>query len=187
MSGRSARNPATTVLLPTPEGPERTVSRACLAPPGASAAPHARWTGESAVEPSSPRSSLGSPRWSDITAELVLQCGALIGTQSADSPRFRDAKPLHDLACPHLANTWHGLKERRDLHLAHRVVGLALLQYGGQGASATLQVVLDLRTILACLRSLLEGRCALIGSEGRKSHSGSPRVSNRKHWFERGK
>src|SRR5215475_10455261 len=145
MSGRSARNPATTVLLPTPEGPERTVSRACLAPPGASAAPHTRWTGESAVEPSSPRSSLGSPCW--VRYHRRTRSPA----QSADAPRFRDAKPLHDLACPHLADTWHGLKERRDLHLAHGVVALALLQNRRQGDSATLQVVLDLRTILACL------------------------------------
>src|SRR5262245_11360419 len=60
MSGRCARKRATTVLLPTPEGPERTVSRAGRDPPRTSAASHRRWTGESAVEPSSPRLPSGS-------------------------------------------------------------------------------------------------------------------------------
>src|SRR4029077_3214734 len=124
---------------------------------------------------------------SEITAELVLKRRALIGTQAADPARFGLAEPLHDLPCPHLANAWHGLKQRRDLHLAHSVVRLPLLQDSRERDRATLQVVLDLSTILTCLSRLLQGSSALSGSEGRKSHSVSPRVSNRKHWFGMGK
>ena len=64
-----------TVLFPTPEGPESTVSRECTgvataAPPG-----------------------LGSrlPRGSDIGTELLLKRGPLVGTQPAYTTRFRDA------------------------------------------------------------------------------------------------
>jgi hypothetical protein len=86
---------ATTVLFPTPEGPESTVSREC--------------TGvATAALPG-----LGSPlpRGSDIGTELLLKRGALVGTQPTHSTRFRDAKPFHDLLCPHLAYARQGFEQ----------------------------------------------------------------------------
>src|SRR5262249_34571012 len=121
---------------------------------------------------------LGSQPGSAFAAEFRLKRGALLGAQTTDPPRLRDAKPLHDLLCPHLANSRHGFQQRRDLHLAGRVFGLALVQHGRQGDLATLESVLDLSTILARLGRLLQGGCALFGSEGRKSHCVSPRVSD---------
>ena len=111
ISGLSFRSPATTVLLPTPEGPERTVSRAGTPPPRTSAVPHERSADVMAV-------GLG-PRarpWSDQTAsdnttELVFQRGALVRAQAADPARFGDAEPLHDLPGPNLADPRHGLEE----------------------------------------------------------------------------
>src|SRR5262249_25446169 len=91
-----------------------------------------------------------------------------------------DAEPLHDLARTYLADTRHGLKQRRDLHLANDVIVLALLEDRRQRGGSALEVVLDFGAVLACLGCLLQSGRALVGSEGRKSHSSSPRVSNRK-------
>ena len=92
--GQDLLSAATTVLFPTPEGPESTVSREC--------------TGvATAALPG-----LGSrlPRGSDIGTELLLKRGALVGTEAAHSTRFRDTKPFHDLLCPDLAHAGQGLK-----------------------------------------------------------------------------
>src|SRR5215467_12960633 len=65
---------------------------------------------------------LGSqPGSAFATAEFRLERGTLLGAQTTDPPRLGDAKPLHDLLCPHLADPWQGFQQRRDLHLARRV------------------------------------------------------------------
>ena len=96
ISGQARRSSATTVLFPTPEGPESTVSR--------------EWTGVATAAPPGSESfgsclSLGS----DIGTELVLKRGPLVGTQAAHAPRFSDTKPFHDLLGPDLAHAGQGL------------------------------------------------------------------------------
>jgi hypothetical protein len=76
--GQTLLSSATTVLFPTPEGPESTVSREC--------------TGVATAVP--PRhEGFGSclPRGSDIGTELLLKRGPLVGTQPAYATRFRYA------------------------------------------------------------------------------------------------
>ena len=93
---------ATTVLFPTPEGQESTVSRECTGV--ATAAPEGHEGAEG----------FGSrlPRGSVIGAtELLLKRGALVGAQAAHAARFGDAKPFHDLLCPDLAYARQGLEQ----------------------------------------------------------------------------
>ncbi len=73
MSGQIPRSSATTVLFPTPEGPESTVNREC--------------TGVATAAPLGRRSRLPS----DIGTELLLKRGSLVGTQPAHATRFRYA------------------------------------------------------------------------------------------------
>ena len=71
--GEALASSATTVLFPTPEGPESTVSREC--------------TGVATAVPLGRRSGLPS----DIGTELLLKRGPLVGTQPAHATRFRYA------------------------------------------------------------------------------------------------
>ena len=93
--GQVLLSSATTVLFPTPEGPESTVSREC--------------TGAATAAPPG----LGSRllRGSDIGTELLLKRGALIGTQAAHTTRFSYAEPFHDLLCPDLAYARQGFEQ----------------------------------------------------------------------------
>ena len=75
MSGQILRSSATTVLFPTPEGPESTVSREC--------------TGVATAAPEGLGSRLS--RGSDIGTELLLKRGALVRTQPPYAARFRYA------------------------------------------------------------------------------------------------
>src|SRR5687767_10689756 len=97
---------ATTVLLPTPEGPESTVSRAGRSGTG----------GGPVIDPAdqtdSVRRSVGG------ATELALERRDLVGTQPADAAALGDAEPLHDLLGPHLADAGHRLQQGGDLHLA---------------------------------------------------------------------
>ena len=72
---------ATTVPLPTPEGPDSTVSRA----------------GVGDVE-------TGAVTCLGPAAELGDERGALLGAKAAHPPGGGDAEPLHDLRGAHLAN-----------------------------------------------------------------------------------
>src|ERR1700735_2869487 len=106
--GEARRRLATTVLLPTPDGPESTVRRAgtgaCLAGP--------RCADGSATDLCPlPPSLMPAPRRSDIYPELVLECRPLVGAEAADAPRLRDAEPLHDLLGAHLADAGHGFQQ----------------------------------------------------------------------------
>src|SRR6516225_500037 len=170
MSGQILRSSATTVLFPTPEGPESTVSLECTGV--ATAAPLGHGS----------RLSCGS----DIGTELLLKRGPLVGTQPAYATRFRYAESFHDLLCPHLAHAGQGLKQSRDLHLANHVISRAFLDDIGQGRGPALEAVLHLGAFFACAGSLLQGRRTFFRSEGRKSHSGSPRVSLGKRFVGRG-
>src|SRR5579862_1879164 len=162
-----------TVLFPTPEGPESTVSRECTVV--ATAAPP-RLAGTCS------RPLCGS----DIGAELCLKRRPLVGTQPADAARFRDAKPFHDLLGPDLAYAGQGFKQSRDLHLANDVIVCAFLDDIGQGRGPALEAVLHLGAFFAGAGRLLQGCRTLFRSEGRKSHSGSPRVSLGKLFVGRG-
>ncbi len=94
--GQVLLSSATTVLFPTPEGPESTVSR--------------EYTGVATAAPEGLGSRL--PRGSVIGAtELLLKRGALVGAQAAHAARFGDAKPFHDLLCPDLAYARQGLEQ----------------------------------------------------------------------------
>ena len=130
--------------------------------------------------------SAAGDRYAFAAAELVLQSGPLVGTKTADTPRLRDAKPLHDLLGANLTHAGHGLKQRRDLHLAYDVIGLTVLENLGQRRRGVLEPVLDLSTLLAGLGGLLESSGPLVGGQWRKSHAWSPRVSYRKTLFARG-
>src|SRR5260370_14872590 len=112
--GQVLLSSATTVLFPTPEGPESTVSRECTVVATA-ALPE--------------REGLGSrlPCGSDIGTELLLKRGTLVGTQPAHTTRFGDAEPFHDLLCPDLTHAGQGLKQSRDLHLSNHVISRAFL------------------------------------------------------------
>ena len=74
MSGQILRSSATTVLFPTPEGPESTVSREC--------------TGVATAAPPGHRSGLPRFRYRHRT---LLKRGPLVGTQPAYATRFRYA------------------------------------------------------------------------------------------------
>src|SRR5271170_3971352 len=170
ISGQILRSSAMTVLFPTPEGPESTVSLEC--------------TGVATAAAPACRSRL--PCGSDIGAELCFKRGALVGTQPAYATRFRYAQPFHDLLCPHLAHAGEGLKQSRDLHLANDVIGAAFLDDIRQGRGSALEPILHLGAFFACAGSLLQCRRTFFRSEGRKSHSGSPRVSLEKRIVGRG-
>ena len=73
--GHVLASSATTVLFPTPEGPESTVSRECA---GVASVPSPGLGS---------RLSLGS----DIGTELLLKRGPLVGAQPAYTTRFRYA------------------------------------------------------------------------------------------------
>ena len=78
MPGQILWSSATTVLFPTPEGPESTVSR--------------EWAGVATTAPTA-REGFGSPppRGSDIGTELLLKRGPLVRAQPAHATRFRYA------------------------------------------------------------------------------------------------
>ena len=64
------------------------------------------------------------------------------------------------------------IMERLGIAESRRVRGL------GANQRAALEAILNLGAFLTRYRRLLQGVGALLGSEGRKSHSGSPRVSS---------
>ena len=74
ISGCVARSRATTVLLPTPDGPDSTNNRGG----GRSASGGELLTGSGGTE-------------------LALKCSHLVGTESAHSPTLRNPQPSHDL------------------------------------------------------------------------------------------
>src|ERR1700684_2359877 len=158
MSGQILRSSATTVLFPTPEGPESTVSRECTGV--ATAALPRREVFRS-----------GPPRGSDIGTELLLKRGPLVGTQPAHTARFRDSEPFHDLLCPDLAHAGQRLKQGRDLHLANDVISSAFLDDVSQVGGSALEAILHLGAFFACSSSLLERCSTFFGREGRKRHS----------------
>src|SRR6202034_995059 len=88
ISGLLWRSSATTVLFPTPEGPESTVSLECAW--AATPAPTGLCMPEGSCSP------VAAPD-SDIGTELLLKCCSLVGTETTDAPRFGDAEPFHDL------------------------------------------------------------------------------------------
>src|SRR5580658_8597048 len=109
---------------------------------------------------------LGRRSASDITAEFGFERGTLVGTKTTNAPGLRDAKPLHDLLGPHLADARHRLEQSRDFHLAYDVIRLAILEHLRQRRRAALEAILDLSTLFASPGSLLQGGSALLGCEG---------------------
>src|SRR6201999_596282 len=124
---------------------------------------------------------------SEVRTELLLKGGALVSAKPPNAAGLGNAKPLHDLLRADLAHAWQRLKESRDLHLTNDVVGGSVLDDFGQGHRAALEAILNVGAFLARYRRLLQGLGALFGSEGRKSHSGSPRVSLKKRVGREGK
>src|SRR6476661_7280031 len=114
-SGCRRRTSATTVPLPTPEGPESTVSRA-----GEAVATRRPRPG------SSPRAA--EPSDDLLVLELGLQSLALVGTQTTHAAGRGDLQALHDLRSPRLAHSGQGLQDGGDAHLADHLVGVALLE-----------------------------------------------------------
>jgi hypothetical protein len=80
---------------------------ATTSPTGSTA--RSRWP--PSIPPTSGGTSAESTAWS-VPGELGLQRGALFGTQTTDSPRLRDAKPLHDLLRPDFAHSRQGFQQR---------------------------------------------------------------------------
>src|SRR5947209_2477812 len=138
-----------TVLLPTPEGPDRTVSRD--------------------GGPASPAAPSGS------VTELPVQGRKLVGAKAAYATGFRDLQALHDLPGTHLPHAWQRLEQGRNLHLADDVARLAILEDLGQRSTGVLQTVLHLGALAPCFGGLGECGCALLGGQGRQGHAGSPR------------
>src|SRR4051795_6150318 len=101
--GWCSRRYCTTVLFPTPAGPERTVSR---------------------LDATFGRCVTGG--------ELLLQRLPLVRAEAAYPAVGRDAQLLHDPLCPHLADAWHRLAYGGAPHLPDHVVGLAAHQDVGE-------------------------------------------------------
>ena len=162
ISGQILRSSATTVLFPTPEGPESTVSRECTGVATADSAedvvPVCR-----AVQISAPNSCSSADRW------LV------------PSPRTRRDSAMPSLSMICFARTLP--TPGRDSSRAETFIlpitssAGAILDDIGQGGGPALEAVLHLGAFFACTCSLLQRRRTFFRSEGRKSHSGSPRVS----------
>jgi hypothetical protein len=154
-SGWARRISATTVLLPTPDGPERTVRRLDgIEPPAAG-------TAESAAAGEPPRPSGASRSAISTAAELTLQSGALVGAKAPHAAGLGDTEPLHDLLSANLSDARQGFQQSRHLHLSDYVVGLTIFQNLSERGSAVLQAVFDLGTLFAGLGSLLQGCGAL--------------------------
>ena len=196
-SGCARRSSATTVDLPTPDGPERTVR-----PPVDSRG------GEPLRLDGMPRSGLASRALTDspdqdvsvtsyppLNPRCVFLCEPRLALGCrrthargqarwlAPRPRTRrdSAMPSRSMIC--LARTLptpgSDSRQSRHLHLADDVVGLPILEHLSQRNRAVLEPVLDLGTLFAGLGSLLQGCGALLRGKGRKSHAGSPRISCR--------
>src|SRR5215208_847069 len=151
-SGRAASNLATMAPLPTPEGPASTISLprrpGCRYPPP-----------------------LVNGRCLLLfAAELGEQGVLLLGAEAADPAGGGDVELLHDLAGADLADPGHALEHARDLHLAHRLVGI-LGKDGGQAHVAALELRLELGSLAARLGRLLQRLLALLGRQGWQGHS----------------
>src|SRR5258708_23821929 len=171
----------TTVLLPTPDGPDSTVRPAGTGTPSGD---RAELTGSAMPQYPRPRVRRLAAR-SDV-AEFLLQRDPLVRAEPADAARLSDAQPLHDLLGAYLTHAGHGLKQRRDLHLPDDVVNLTVLENLVQRRRGVLELVLDLGTLFASLSSLLKRGGPLVGGHWRKSAWLSPRGSYRKTLFARG-
>src|SRR5262249_12283548 len=156
IAGQSARSRATTVLLPTPDGPDRTVSRAGTGGPRRTRRDSAASMSPAAL-PHSARVDLASAG-SELARRLPRQSAALVRAQAAAAAGLGGAPPFHDPPRPDLAAPRPRLQQRRPLHLAHYFVGPSLLENLGQRGRAVLEFGLYFRTVLASLRRLLKGR-----------------------------
>src|SRR5689334_9620808 len=97
-----------TLRLPTPDGPDSTVSRA-MARAGSAGGPVVEVTVAGAVR------TVAGPSGA-VGGELALERPALVVAEAADPPAGRDAEPLHDPLGAHLADAGHRLEQRRHLH-----------------------------------------------------------------------
>src|SRR5262245_54558700 len=136
MSGKCRRSSLTTVLLPTPEGPDSTVSR--RPDPSSKSAP---------------------------AVKFPLEGRDLVVAEPAHAAALGDADPLHHLAGPDLAQPRHRLQQVEHLHLADDLVLLALTQHVGERGTGVLEPVLDLRALAPRGGGLLEGSLPLLGGE----------------------
>ena len=143
VAGGAGGPAATTVPLPTPEGPDRTVSA------GTSGA----------------RAQAVGGR-----AELRLERLALLDAEPADAPARGDLQRLHDPLRLDLADAGHRLQHGADLHLADGLVALAVGEELGQRGADALELRLELGPGLAGLGGLRERGGALLGRQGRQGH-----------------
>src|SRR5829696_4166023 len=154
-SGCRRRTAASTASLPTPDGPDSTVSRAS----GGSPVPGTSDTG--------PRVSSGG---AGAGAELPLEGFALLGTQSPYPAGGRDLQPFHDPRGAGLADARHRLQHRGDPHLADDVVVLRGGEHLGDGDPVALEALLHFRPRLPGRGGLLERGSTLLRGEWREGH-----------------
>src|SRR6476661_2660109 len=156
------RTSATTVPLPTPEGPESTVRRAGEA--GCTRRPRPG----SSIRSDHPAPGRGSADL--LAAELRFERLALVGPQTADPPGRGDLQSLHDLRSPRLADSRQGFQDRGDPHLADHLVGVAPLQDVTHGGALALQLLAQFRPRLAGGGRLLERSRTLFRGKLRQGH-----------------
>src|SRR5439155_4511464 len=187
-SGWRARIRSITRSLPTPEGPDRTVSRvrpglassskltACFYRHGPR--PRTRGCAVSSVRLTGRRHFVV---WSGAgRTELAEQCLALLVTQAAQATAVGDLQPFHDLGGSYLADARQGLQHRRHLQLADDVVVVGLVKHLGEALLAGLELVLQLGAGLTNLSRLFQRGGTLLGGERRERHQVS---SNPWSWF----
>src|SRR5829696_1638172 len=171
-AGSSRRTYATTLVLPTPDGPDRTTSRGRPAVVGPDRLP---LTWESVSPGSSNTSERGlcaaaSSRVRLLAAELGEQRLALAVPKAAQPATRCDLQPLHRLLGSDLADAWQRLEQRGDLHLAKDVVLLGILEHLGQRGTTTLEPVLELGPGAAGGGRLLQRSGPLLLGQLRKGH-----------------
>src|SRR5690606_38917448 len=120
-----------TLSLPTPDGPESTISRAA-------------GRASSLLTPL-----VSTPRGSLARRELPKQCSALLFAEAAQPAAVSDLQLFHYLSRPNLADTGQRLEHGRHLQLADDIVGLGAVEHLGEARLTALELFLQLGAGLA--------------------------------------
>src|SRR5919108_3450887 len=100
---------------------------------------------------------------------------ALLLAEAPHAAHIGDADVFHGATGPDLADTGKRLEHSEDLHLAHRVVRVGLLEKLAQGKRPHLELLLQLGPGAAGLRGLRQCGFPLLGGEiGRLRHERAP-------------
>src|SRR5699024_4051214 len=128
-SGTRSRSRATTVDLPTAEGPAKTISRPLVAV---------------ASGGTPPDDGAFIRRSVDREVTPLEQCTTLAVTETTQTTRRGDLQLGHDLLSLDLADLGQSLQQCRHLHLAEDLVGLGVLEHLLEIGASALQPLLEL-------------------------------------------